>query len=193
MDNLEKLHIPQNFDDKTFAERLKNSYAALSSEEADKVLVASYEELINETKAITAFPDKNTYIWLDSRLRDYISPYVNSENLIMLYNANKGYISRVCCYLDKEIVFQACRESFSDERNKKDFLKNCRVSDGKLVSDCDIGNHVFVFERYEYESITERDDTADLTIKYKLYRCKACGSFQRERDMAVNNIISIDN
>lgn len=74
MDNWEKLHIPQNFDDKTFAERLKNSYVALSSEEADKVLVASYEELINETKAITAFPDKNTYIWLDSRLRDYISP-----------------------------------------------------------------------------------------------------------------------
>ena len=41
---------------------------------------------------------------------------------------------------------------------------------------------VFVFERYEYESITGRDDTADLTIKYKLYRCKVCGSFQRERE-----------
>ena len=31
MDNWEKLHIPQNFDDKTFAERLKNSYAAWSN------------------------------------------------------------------------------------------------------------------------------------------------------------------
>ena len=184
MNNWEKVHIPQNFDDNRIAEQLKNAYAALSSEEADKVLVESYKEIINGLNSIAAFPDKNTDIWLDNLLRDYIAPYVNSKSLIKLYNANKGYmyINGVCRCLDKEIVLQVCREYFSDERSKKDFLKACRVSDGELVSDCDIGKHDFEFVRYEYEGITGRDDTADFPTKYKLYRCKVCGCFQREME-----------
>lgn len=182
IDNWEKLHIPQNFDDNRIAEQLKNAYATLSSEEADNVLVESYKEIINGIQSIAAFPDKNTYIWLDNMLLDYIAPYVNAKNLIKLYTTNKSYIHRVCCCMDKEIVLQVCREYFSDERSKKDFLKNCRVSDGELVSDCDIGKHDFEFVRYEYDDYKWRDDTLDFPIKFKLYRCKVCGCFQRERE-----------
>lgn len=54
IDNWEKLHIPQNFDDNRIAEQLKNAYATLSSEEADNVLVEYYKEISNGIQSIAA-------------------------------------------------------------------------------------------------------------------------------------------
>ena len=156
------------------AQKLDLAYEALPPDDADEILVKAYSFFME-----TRENDMGNHPPICRRLRTVIVPHVNGSNLLSLYKVTYGNhvkdgrpISNFYWLLDElsdreKLILEACNNSDMDDKGKREFLLECKVADGKLVSPCDIGQHDLVFDRIY------RDADGD---KYEVYRCKRCGA-----------------
>ena len=157
-------HNPRMLIDNDPAERLKEAFAALSPEDAYDVLLQAYVKIFED------YRDNP-----DDKIRDYIVPYVNSTVFYNLYRYSSGKIQHVSQFFDNEIIIKISHELFEDDKERKRFLQSCKVVDGTLLTDCDLGNHKLVFDREEWTEPSLTADSIGRSSEYKIFHCAVCG------------------